>query len=237
MVEPCVSVVLPVFNGARFIAAALESVAAQTEPALEAIVVDDGSTDGSGEIAARCPAARVLRQENRGVSAARNAGIAAARGRFVAFLDVDDMWRPEKLARQRAALDAHPEAGFSVCSQEFILDEGVGRPPWLTPDLLATPRIWYIPSALLARRECLERVGGFDEGLRRLHEDTDWFIRAFEAGFKGARIDDVLLVRRVHASNRTLQADPSQRDLLPVIAASLARRRARERDPGKGGPP
>jgi glycosyltransferase involved in cell wall biosynthesis len=223
--EPAVSVVIPVRDCARFIAQAIESVAAQTLPVLETIVVDDGSGDGSGEVAARLPKVRVIRQEGRGVSAARNRGIAEARGDHVAFLDADDLWRPEKVERQLAALAARPGAGFSVCRETYLYDEGQTRPCWITDEMAAERYLAFIPSALVATRECLARVGGFDES-RAYGEDVDWFVRAHEIGYRGAHDERSLVFRRVHRTNTMHRAPRAKPAILSVIAASIARRRA-----------
>ena len=103
-----VSVVIPVYNAARFLADAIRSVQAQRHPRIEIIVVDDGSTDGSGEVARSFAGVRCLRQANGGIAAARNAGVHEARGNLLAFLDADDLWTPGKLALQLDVLRADP---------------------------------------------------------------------------------------------------------------------------------
>src|SRR5262245_39118970 len=106
---PTVSVIVAVYNGERFIADALRSILAQTAPADEVIVIDDGSTDGTGAVVARFPDVRCLRREaNGGQASALNWGVASARGAYLAFLDADDVWEPDKLARQLAAFAADP---------------------------------------------------------------------------------------------------------------------------------
>ena len=231
MSEPSVSVLIPVFNGARFLAAALDSVAAQTLAPLELIVVDDGSTDGSGDVAAARPAVRVVRQANRGPGAARNRAFTESRGEYLAFLDADDLWKPEKLSRQLAALQAQPDAGWVVCRHEFLLDEGEPRPRWApAPEAEGTMVAW-LPSATLVRRDCFVLTGGFDEALR-YGEDIDWFARARDAGFPGTVVEEQLFTRRVHRTN--MMHDHTQRDFQRAIAAIMARRR-RERVAG-GGP-
>ena len=222
MAEPSISVLIPVFNGARFLGAALDSVAAQTLVPLEIIVVDDGSTDGSADVAAARPSVRVVRQENRGPGAARNRAFAESRGDYLAFLDADDLWKPEKLTSQLAALQARPEAGWVVCRHDFLLDEGEPRPRWApAPEAEATMVAW-LPSATLVRRDCFVLTDGFDEVLR-YGEDIDWFARARDAGFPGAVVEEQLFTRRVHRTN--MMHDHTQRDFQRAIAAILARRR------------
>src|SRR5437867_2556724 len=116
---PCVSVVIPVYNGERYLADAIQSVLDQTYENFEVIVVDDGSTDESAAVAKRFgEAIRYVHQANGGVSKARNTGIAEARGVYLAFLDQDDLWLPDKLSVQVAYLDSHPEVGAVYCQCE-----------------------------------------------------------------------------------------------------------------------
>src|SRR5215211_2313466 len=109
---PLVSVVIPCYNQAHFLSEAIESVLAQSHPNFEIIVVDDGSTDDTSEIAARYPEVRLVRQENKGLSGARNAGLAHSEGEYVVFLDADDRLLPEALEAHLEHLEAHPECAF-----------------------------------------------------------------------------------------------------------------------------
>src|SRR6476660_1471039 len=112
--KPLVSVIIPVYNGTCYLRAALESVFAQTYRPFEVIVVDDGSLDDSGVIAQSFDDVRYIHQENQGVAAARNNGIEVARGEFLAFLDQDDLWTPEKLKLQMGHLLSDPELGYTL---------------------------------------------------------------------------------------------------------------------------
>ena len=119
------SIIVPAFNVADTLWATMTALLHQTHPAYEIIVVDDGSTDATPEIAARFACdPRVIRQANRGLAGARNSGIAAARGRYIGFCDADDLWLPEKLARHVAHLDANPQVGISYCGSALMNDEG-----------------------------------------------------------------------------------------------------------------
>lgn len=203
---PLVSVVLPTYNRAVLVSRTLASVLVQTVGDLEVWVVDDGSTDGTARVLAevRDPRVRVLAIEHRGPAAARNAGLAAARGGMVAFIDSDDEWRPEKLERQLDVLRRHPDVGLVFTAAEWVSDltgrrVGLFRGPAgrvrLRERLLLGPS--PIPfTSIVVRRACLEAAGPFDETLP-VAEDREWLIRAARAAaFYG--LPDVLVVRHVH---------------------------------------
>jgi glycosyltransferase involved in cell wall biosynthesis len=181
-----VSVVIPAWNAAPCLPRAIDSVLAQTWARREIIVVDDGSTDESPALLAGYGGQlRVLSQANAGPSSARNRGLREARGQYVAFLDADDHWLPEKLERQVALLDAHPEIGF--CSTATRVIDARGEPvrdwpcsdapePLLETLFLRSAAVSGSTSGVLARRELLLEAGGFDERLRGF-EDPDLWIR------------------------------------------------------------
>ena len=183
--DPKVSVVIPAYNTARFLPEAIESVLGQTFTSYEVIVIDDGSTDATVSIARSFgERVRCLRQENQGPSAARNHGIAAARGEFVAFLDSDDRWEPEMLAEQLAAFAADPEAGL-VFTNCINTDGEVLLPVDCSAQRTAhSGRVFHhllrenfvITSTVMVRRACLAATGGFDPALR-VSEDFDLWVR------------------------------------------------------------
>src|SRR5919112_291203 len=121
---PLVSVVIPCYNQAHFLGEAIESVLAQSYPNFEIIVVDDGSTDDTSEVAGRYPKVRLVRQENQGLSGARNAGLARSEGEYVVFLDADDRLLPEALETGLEYLDAHSECAFASGRYRFIGGDG-----------------------------------------------------------------------------------------------------------------
>jgi glycosyltransferase involved in cell wall biosynthesis len=227
--SPLVSAVIPVYNGERYLAEAIESVLAQDYRPVELIVVDDGSTDGSGDIARSYPLVRYIRQTNRGVSVARNAGIAAGRGEFIAFLDADDVWTPDKLTVQMEYLLTHPEVGFSFARQRFLFEQGIGAPPWFPQELLAQDHVGFMPSTLVVRKAVFERAGGFDTALRR-GEDTEWLLRAGDCGIQMGIVQETLLLRRVHSGNVSLMKPPDYRLLLSLLKQSIDRRKERGND-------
>jgi glycosyltransferase involved in cell wall biosynthesis len=178
-----ISVVIPTYNRAHTLTRALDSVLIQTLPAAEVIVVDDGSADGTGELIQRhYPGVRYLKRPNGGVSRARNLGIAAALGDWIAFLDSDDVWLPTKLESQRAALRAYP--GTRLCHTEEIwirhgrrvnqMDKHAKSGGYIFRACL--PRCVISPSAAILHRSLIEEVGNFDEVLPAC-EDYDLWLR------------------------------------------------------------
>jgi glycosyltransferase involved in cell wall biosynthesis len=223
---PLVSCIVPVHNGERYLADALDSILGQTRQPVEVIVCDDGSTDGTPGVAASY-GGRVtcLRQANSGPCAARNLGVGSARGEFLAFLDADDIWVPEKLALQMARFEARPELEYSVGHVQNFL-EGAAPAGAVAPALLAAVPGFSVVT-LVVRRRTFERVGGFDASLKH-SSDTDWFLRAEEAGAVGEMLPDVLVRRRLHGANRSLQfAGRSRDEYLHMVKAALDRRRSR----------
>ena len=162
--QPLVSVIIPVYNGARYLRPALESVFAQTYHPFEVIVVDDGSTDDSGAIAQSFPEVRYIQQANQGVAAARNHGIDAARGEFFAFLDQDDLWTPEKLKLQMAHLLDNPELGYTLTQQKYFLDPGGTLPAWFRKELFASVHTGWVLGTVVVRRTAFVQVGNFFTG-------------------------------------------------------------------------
>ena len=221
---PIVSVILPVRDGERYLDEAVRSVLGQELAELELVIVDDGSTDSTPRIAASYPAARYLRLEPCGVSAARNAGVQASRGEYLAFLDADDVWHPAKLRSQVDILRRHAEIGYVTCQAELFLQKGCERPASLKPELFSSPQPALIPSALCVRRSVFERVGPFDPRLA-LSEDTDWFLRAKDAGFIHHLLPEVLVRKRVHPGSVSLRGTPGPSPLLSVLRDSIHRRR------------
>jgi glycosyltransferase involved in cell wall biosynthesis len=211
-----VSVVVPLYNHARFIAEALSSVLAQGPLVLEVIVLDDGSTDGGAELAERIAASdarvRVERQANAGAHAAINTALSWCKGELLAILNSDDAYLPGRLAALAAALDADAAAGVAASGIEFMDGAGQAIPnPWYEAarqayhaagDLgvaLMGGNFLMTTSNLLFRRSALEAVGAF-AALRYTH-DLDWLLRALALGQRIAMVDTVLLRYRMHGNN------------------------------------
>ncbi|MFO1429879.1 MAG: glycosyltransferase [Candidatus Competibacteraceae bacterium] len=228
---PLISVVLTTYNRAGYLGEAVESVLSQSYSAIELIVVDDGSTDGTATVlAAYAARLQYFFQENRGCSAARNVGIAKASGNFLAFLDSDDIWVPHKLTLQMKTLGQAPEIeAVYGHAEQFVspeLDEKAkARLRHLAGRTLPAP----LACSLLIRREAFERVGSWDESLR-LGLEADWYARACEAGIKTVLLPDVLYRRRLHRSNLNLTFADDQVERLHVLKRMLDRRRNRQSD-------
>jgi glycosyltransferase involved in cell wall biosynthesis len=230
---PTVSVIIPAYRAAGFIGRAIDSALTQGLPDLEVIVVDDGSPDNTVDVVARRADERVLlvrHGRRRGAAAARNSGIMLARGEFIAFLDADDEWCPQKLARQLAVIADQPRMTFVACRADLIDADGtnrgdiyqgakplVGWNAWRS--LLARPCV-ATPS-VLARREALVNAGGFNPHLV-VGEDQELWIRLALAGTVGF-VDEPLV--RVHTTPGSLSkaaVETQAAIVLPMILRHLA---------------
>lgn len=206
--DPIVSVVLIFFDDERFLGEAINSVLDQTFEDWELLLVDDGSTDGSADIARQVAAAHPQKvryldhpdHANRGISATRNRGISQARGRYVAFLDSDDVWNPEKLEEQMAILEKHPEVGLLFGASLYWWSWAAGAPrqdkvmhPGAAPDQRHDPPALLLslypfgrgvapcPSSCIARRDVVQRIGGFEKEFRAMYEDQAFLTKAYLA--------------------------------------------------------
>ena len=221
-----ISVVIPVRDGAAYLREALESVLAQTDPPCEIVVVDDGSTDGSATLAEGMgPHVRVVRQPPSGAGPARNRGVAEATSPWIAFLDADDRWRPEKLRVQAAALAADPSAVASIGSVRQFFCPVLGRTDRPSPEVLRGA----IPSALLVRRDVFLATGGFPS--RPGVEFAAWWIRFLEGKPGLAVVPEVVAERRIHGRNGGVLLPGARGAYVRVLKEALDRRRATEGAP------
>ena len=226
-----ISVIIPAYNAGKYIAEAIGSVRAgldETLGAPELIVVSDGSTDDTAAVAAGL-GARVIEKPRGGAASARNAGLAAASGSLIAFLDADDVYVPGALsALYRALCESGARAVFAL-AEDFISPE-------LTPSERAPlrprpgPYGGMLPGSSLLRRELFETLGPFDESLRS-GETVQWMIRLRDAGIKTAQLGQVTLRRRLHMTN----TGRTEREQEMKNYAAILRRRARKAGPTSGG--
>jgi glycosyltransferase involved in cell wall biosynthesis len=225
MTPPLVSVILPTFNRAGHLPAAVRSVLDQSVRDLELIVVDGGSTDGTLDFLAGLGDARVrvLQQPGRGVLEARNLGIRASRGRWIAFQDSDDEWLPGKLAKQLETLALNGDAAWTWSDLILHVQDGKDRmivsPPARTGQVAsedgmsyATADIW-LPTCVI-RRDCLEQVRSFDEGMPPFLEDLELLLR-INLVCEGIRLAEPLVRQNEHAGPRL------SRDLVAMARARL----------------
>ncbi len=210
-----ISVVIPCYNQAHFLAEAVQSVLDQDYPAVEVIVVNDGSPDNTREIAAQFKGRIVyIEQENRGLSAARNTGIRAAQGRYIALLDSDDVCLPHRLRLEASHLNAHPEVG-AVFTDALLYQDGQivgrkstvsGRPSNGSDFRWETVAYCPTPSTALIRRECFHTIGYFEEQLQRAGED--WlFAVQMAVDYPLAYLDEPTIYYRLHSENATAQLE------------------------------
>jgi glycosyltransferase involved in cell wall biosynthesis len=249
--NPLVSAIIPTYNRAHLVTDAVDSILGQTYPEVEIIVVDDGSTDDTlARLARYGSRIRVISQKNAGPAAARNRGIAAATGEFVAFLDSDDLWLPEKLERQVRMLERAgrsvpccvsnitmrfhkgERSSFDIAALHPDFEEGI----WTNVDEVLATRFLLFNQAVLVRREVLEKVGGFDETLWLL-EDYEIALRLSLEG-PWAYIREPLVIWRESRSGSLYQSvrqeearlkEPLVQILEQHLASVVSRRRGRLR--------
>jgi len=222
-----VSVIIPVYNCERYLAEAIESALAQTYRPIEVIVLDDGSTDGSGDVAKRfAPPVRYYFQPNAGLGTARNKGISLAQGSAFAFLDADDLWLEDKLTRQMAVFDDNPELdmvfGYAKQFNSPELDEQSQTK--IRPGEEILPG--YIAGTMLIKRDAFYRVGLFETDWR-VGEFIDWYLKAMERGLKSFLLPEVVMKRRIHENNMGIRERKHQRDYVRILKAALDRRRGK----------
>lgn len=243
---PQVSVIMPVYNGARFVRDAVKSVLGSVGPSIELLLADDGSADNSVDAALAAANGddrmRVLRLPHGGVGRARQAALEAARGPYIANVDSDDMTFPDRFARQVACLER--DAGLVAIGTRVLAVDADGRPLRILIKHFAHDEIEasYMalrsgalgnPSAMF-RREAAQRVGGYDVSLGSVCEDTDLWLRLGEVG-RLANLPDVLVRYRVHGANVSIDGvDKASRHA--VLAMVVARARARRGIEGESVP-
>ncbi len=221
MNHPSVSVVIPAHNAAHFIGDALASVFGQSHAALEVFVVDDGSTDGTEEVLRRYPAARLISLAHSGVSVARNVGVDATRGDFIAFLDADDFWDSRKIELQLVRAEVEADAGIVMCRQSYQFDCEI--PTWFGVPRDGVSEPGYMPSNWMLHRATWEKVGPFRPGMTH-SEDTDWLARASDSGVRIAMVDVPLVVHRIHGANASGLASPVRAGVLRALRDSVKRK-------------
>ena len=220
-----ISVIIPVYNAERYLAEAIASVLAQSYAPIELIVVDDGSTDGSLEVALHWPRVRCVRQIHSGAAAALNHGMRLARGALLAFLDADVLWTAGNLEQQVKTLRANPGLDMVFAHFEQFhsseLDESTKDKLRGAGERLASIGV----GTLLIRRQTLLKVGFLSEQLEVAYF-AEWYTRAVDAGAKSMLLPSVLLKRRLHTQNLGVRLrGTAKSEYARVLKDSLDRRR------------
>ena len=221
---PAISVVIPVHNGEKYLAESIRSVLDQAHAALEILVVDNASTDGTADVAGQFPSVRYFRLEEKGLAKALNYGLERCRGAFLGFLDADDVWTPNRLAVQLAAFDRTPalEMVFGHVEQ-FIspeLEDAVKARLRIRDNHL--PGRWR--GSMLIRTESFWRVGLFERTMD-FAEFIDWYMRAEEQNLQEVMLPDVLTLRRIHGANLGYTDRDKRIEYARVLKRGLDRRR------------
>jgi len=231
---PAVTVIIPVYNGEQFLAAAIESVRQQTYKPLEVIIVDDGSTDHSAAIVANYRTAglgawlRYLHQANAGPAVARNYGLALAQGEVIAFLDADDLWPANKLQVQVAQLVDEP--GLQLVwghYQTLVLCQTETNARAFVE--FAQPALSPLLGSMLIRKNAFDQIGLFDPAFTS-SEDVDWIMRVREVGCSLKVMPEVTLFYRLHGQNLTHRKTLVQLKYVQALRQSLVRRRQKGND-------
>lgn len=217
-----ISVIIPVYNGARYLAETLDSVFAQTLAPHEVIIVDDGSTDESPAILRSFgDRLRVFRQTNQGVAAARNAGLVQVTGDAIAFIDQDDLWPQDRNRIMAEALAANPNVGLVLGQVAMLNQVTVARN--LPINMTTAPREMLVGSFLI-RPSVFATVGNFNTGVG-YSDDTDFLMRRGEHGIATLYLDIVALIYRLHDHNTSLNNETTQFHTISVFREALLRRR------------
>ena len=225
MPGPLVSAIVLAYDCERYVGEAIDSVRAQTHASMELVFVDNGSADGTRDVAgSKAPDIQASITPNRGICPGRNVGLALARGEFIGFLDGDDVWEPDKIEAQLEVLRSDSKA-------DFVLGEvSEYASPELPPETVAAlpvrpaPRQGQVLGAMLAPRVTWDRVGPWTDELIG-SDGLDWFLRAERAGLRGAPLDRLVLRRRIHGANTTLRRPEGRDEWTRLLKARLDERR------------
>lgn len=216
--KPLVSVIVPVYNGSKYLSQALESILSQDLKKLEIIVVDDGSTDSSAQIAKLYPV-RYYHRVHSGLSATLNHGISLAKGDFFSFSDQDDLWIKTKLSMQMAIFDKYPTLDMVFGRVRQFRDTEVGK-----SDNRNLIKGSLMKGTMLIRRESFYRVGPFNTKWT-LGEFIDWYLRAHDLGLKSYTLPNILYKRRIHTTNMGITFRRKRKDYVHILKESLDRRK------------
>ena len=231
--EVSISCIVPVHNGDRYLKRTLESIYSQTVQPIEVVIVDDGSTiDFDLSEYGLKNNLVVLRQDNQGPAAARNYGIQSATGEFVAFLDQDDYWHPQKLERQLKRFQSKPDLEVCCTHVKLVWEAEIKKEQSFYEE---HPRANIVPGyttpTMLAKRAVFDKVGYLNANLT-FADAVEWFLRAREVNVSIDLMQDVLLFHRMHEGNLTRQRKASRDEFLSILKQHIHRQRTRADDKG-----
>jgi len=219
-----VSVIIPAYNAGKLLGEALESVINQTHKLYEIIIVDDGSTDNTAEVAKRFTNVKYIFQKNQGTASAVNAGVAMAKGDLLAFLDADDLWFHNKIETQLAVMRENSEVDMIFTLIENFISAEEHESLKSKIDLDTRPRVGIHKSTLMIRRNSFFKIGLLS--VANNIDLLDWYARAQEIGIKEFIVREVLVKRRIHGNNQTLVKKEILQEFPGIIKAILERRRS-----------
>jgi glycosyltransferase involved in cell wall biosynthesis len=217
---PKVTVIIVARNSERYLKDAIESAIAQTYPNYDIILIDGQSTDATASIAKSYGQVRYVYQETLGLSQARNLGIELAQGDFIAFLDSDDRWTPNKLTLQAEVLRPNLQIQYVTAHLQLVADTETCLRNGYQSDVLATPKWGRTPGVLLARRELFTQVGAFNPELR-IAGDLEWFGRVQQLEIPNLTLPDVLLYKRIRHDSLSAQSRANRLEVMKVLHRSI----------------
>ena len=222
-----VSVIIPVYNGARWLAESINSALNQGDLVTDVFVVDDGSTDGSAALAQshQDDRVRVVSKANGGAASARNVGLELARTPYIAFLDADDLWRPQKLTRQLRLFEQDESLGVVTSLMQNFWIAGLEKEAEINLNLRKPQP--GVASTFVARRTIFEQCGQLDVEYRN-RDIQEWIVRVKRHGWTHGLVEEVLVDRRIHDANDSRVRDPGEDELLGLASKLLAARRKKQ---------
>jgi glycosyltransferase involved in cell wall biosynthesis len=219
-----VSVIVPVYNADKYLGEALESIVGQTYSPIEILVVDDGSTDNSVNVAKSFKSVEIISRKNNGAAVARNIGLKNCRGEFIAFLDADDYWVAHKTQRQMSYFYENPGVDCLAGRFRNFFETGASIPSGINKTDFLDDNLGKMPTlgTLLVRRNVFDRIGLFNPKLR-IENDLDWLIRVRDAGIRLVSLDEILMFRRLHESNLSYRVNKT--NFINIFRDSIKRKK------------
>jgi glycosyltransferase involved in cell wall biosynthesis len=223
-VAPDISVVIPVHNGERYLAESIQSVLDQDHPALELLVIDNGSTDATADVARTFSSVRYFHLADKGLSKALNYGLEQCRGGLLAFLDADDLWPPNRLAVQLNAFARNPAVEMVFGHVEQFISPELEDSAKAKLSIRDTHLPGRYRGSMLIRKESFWRVGPFEPSMD-FAEFIDWYMRAAEQKIRELMLPDVVTLRRIHGANLGYTDRHKRVEYARVLKRGLDRRR------------